>query len=172
MQRGRMLHRLCFVGNWLISGANGRMKGRASQRRDNNPLPPKSRLAHGGTSSKPPCKDRFFHMALTSHDIDRLAQLSRLQFEAPAAERLLGQLNDFFEVVEQMRAMDTQGVVPMAHPVDAMQGLSKAIADADAHGMTLRLRADVVSEPDQREANQRSAPAVERGLFLVPKVIE
>jgi aspartyl-tRNA(Asn)/glutamyl-tRNA(Gln) amidotransferase subunit C len=111
-------------------------------------------------------------MALTSHDIDRLAQLSRLQFESPAAERMLEQLNGFFEIVEQMRAVNTQGVVPMAHPVDAMQGLSKAIADADAHGMTLRLRADVVSEPDQREANQRSAPAVESGLFLVPKVIE
>jgi aspartyl/glutamyl-tRNA(Asn/Gln) amidotransferase C subunit len=60
----------------------------------------------------------------------------------------------------------------MAHPVDAMQGLTAAIADADELGMTLRLREDVVSEPNQREANQRSAPAVERGLFLVPKVIE
>ena len=46
------------------------------------------------------------------------------------------------------------------------------MADADELGMTLRLREDVVSEPNQREANQRSAPAVERGLFLVPKVIE
>jgi len=60
----------------------------------------------------------------------------------------------------------------MAHPVDAMQGLTKAIADADELGVTLRLREDLVSEPNQREANQRSAPAVERGLFLVPKVIE
>jgi len=46
------------------------------------------------------------------------------------------------------------------------------MGDTDAMGMTLRLREDVVSEPSQREANQRSAPAVERGLFLVPKVIE
>jgi aspartyl-tRNA(Asn)/glutamyl-tRNA(Gln) amidotransferase subunit C len=53
-----------------------------------------------------------------------------------------------------------------------MHGLTQAIADTDEHGMTLRLREDVVSEPNQREANQRSAPAVERGLFLVPKVIE
>ena len=111
-------------------------------------------------------------MSLTSHDIDRLAQLSRLQFDPPAADRLLGQLNGFFEIVEQMRAVSTDGVVPMAHPVDAMQGLSQAIADADEMGMTLRLREDKVSEPNQREANQRSAPAVERGLFLVPKVIE
>jgi aspartyl/glutamyl-tRNA(Asn/Gln) amidotransferase C subunit len=60
----------------------------------------------------------------------------------------------------------------MAHPVDAMNGLSQAIGDTDELGMTLRLREDTVSEPNQREANQRSAPAVERGLFLVPKVIE
>jgi len=111
-------------------------------------------------------------MSLTSHDIDRLALLSRLQFDPPAAERLLGQLNGFFAIVEQMRAVNTDGVVPMAHPVDAMQGLRQAIADTDERGMTLRLRDDLVSEPDQREANQRSAPAVERGLFLVPKVIE
>ena len=172
MQRGRMLHRLCFVGKWLISGANGRGKRRASQRRDNNPSPLKSRLVQGPTLSKPPCKDRFFHMSLTSHDIDRLARLSRLQFEPPAAERLLGQLNGFFEIVEQMRAVDTSGVVPMAHPVDAMHGLTAAVGDTDELGMTLRLREDIVSEHNQREANQRSAPAVERGLFLVPKVIE
>ena len=172
MQRGRMLHRQCFVDRWLISGANGREKRRASQRRDNNPSPLKSRIVQGAAPRKPPCKDRFFHMSLTSHDIDRLAQLSRLQFEPPAAERLLGQLNGFFEIVEQMRAVYTSVVVPMAHPVDAMHGLTAAIGDTDALGMTLRLRDDVVSEPNQREANQRSAPAVERGLFLVPKVIE
>ena len=111
-------------------------------------------------------------MSLSSQDIDRLAHLSRLQFGPPAAERLLGQLNGFFEIVEQMRAVDTSGVVPMAHPVDAMLGLTLAIADTDEYGMTLRLREDTVSETNQRKANQRSAPAVERGLFLVPKVIE
>ncbi len=111
-------------------------------------------------------------MSLTPQDIQRLAQLSRLQFEPEAADRLLGQLNGFFDIVEQMRAVDTTSVVPMAHPVDAMHGLSQVIADTDEHGITLRLREDVVSEANQREANQRSAPAVERGLFLVPKVIE
>ena len=111
-------------------------------------------------------------MSLSSQDIQRLAQLSRLQFDAPAAARLLVQLNGFFEIVEQMRAVDTTGVVPMAHPVDAMHGLTLAIADTDEYGMTLRLREDTVSETNQRKANQRSAPAVERGLFLVPKVIE
>jgi aspartyl-tRNA(Asn)/glutamyl-tRNA(Gln) amidotransferase subunit C len=111
-------------------------------------------------------------MSLTPQDIQRLAQLSRLQFDDASANRLLGQLNGFFDIVEQMRAVDTGASVPMAHPVDAMNGLSQAIGDTDELGMTLRLREDTVSEPNQREANQRSAPAVERGLFLVPKVIE
>jgi aspartyl-tRNA(Asn)/glutamyl-tRNA(Gln) amidotransferase subunit C len=110
-------------------------------------------------------------MSLTSNDIQRLAQLSRLHFDGPASERLLTQLNDFFAVVEQMRAVDTSGVLPMAHPIDAMPDLA-AYAPSAAQGMELRLRDDVVSETNQREANQRSAPAVERGLFLVPKVIE
>ena len=110
-------------------------------------------------------------MSLTSNDIQRLAQLSRLHFDAPASERLLGQLNGFFNIVEQMRAVNTNGVVPMAHPLDAMPDLAAHDPSA-SEGMYLRLRDDVVSEPNQREANQLSAPAVDRGLFLVPKVIE
>ena len=111
-------------------------------------------------------------MSLSPQDIQRLAQLSRLQFDAPSSERLLGQLNGFFEIVEQMRAVNTDSEEPMAHPVDAMQGLTTAIADTDELGMTLRLREDVVSEPNQREANMLNAPAKDKGLFLVPKVIE
>ncbi|NCV63688.1 MAG: Asp-tRNA(Asn)/Glu-tRNA(Gln) amidotransferase subunit GatC [Betaproteobacteria bacterium] len=111
-------------------------------------------------------------MSLTPHDIQRLAQLSRLQFDAPAAERILGQLNGFFDIVEQMQAVPTDGVVPMSHPVDAMQNLVATVADTDDHGMTLRLREDKVSETNEREANMQNAPAQDRGLFLVPKVIE
>ncbi len=59
-----------------------------------------------------------------------------------------------------MQGVDTTGVVPLAHPIEVVQA------------MALRLRDDQASEPNAREANQRSAPAVERGLFLVPKVIE
>ena len=110
-------------------------------------------------------------MSLTPTDIERLAQLSRLSFDAPASQRMLEGLNNFFAVVEQMREVDTSGVVPMAHPIDAMPDLA-AYAPSATDGMALRLREDRVSEANQREANQRSAPAVERGLFLVPKVIE
>ncbi len=99
-------------------------------------------------------------MPLSSSDIVRIASLARLQLAPQESERMLGQINGFFELVEQMRAVDTTGIEPLAHPVAAIQDV------------TLRLRDDVASEPNQREANQRSAPAVEAGLFLVPKVIE
>ncbi|WP_180125992.1 Asp-tRNA(Asn)/Glu-tRNA(Gln) amidotransferase subunit GatC [Rhodoferax sp. BLA1] len=99
-------------------------------------------------------------MSLTLADIDRLAHLARLGLQPDERTRLCSQLNDFFGVVEKMRLVDTAGVVPLAHPVDV------------AGDMALRLRDDVVSEPNQRDANQKSAPAVESGLFLVPKVIE
>jgi aspartyl-tRNA(Asn)/glutamyl-tRNA(Gln) amidotransferase subunit C len=99
-------------------------------------------------------------MALQPSDIDRIANLARLELAPGETERMLGSLNAFFDIVEQMKAVDTTGIEPLAHPVAAIQAIE------------LRLRADVVSEPNNREANQRSAPAVERGLFLVPKVIE
>jgi len=99
-------------------------------------------------------------MSLTLTDIGRIANLARLEMPPAQAERMLTQLNGFFDIVEQMNAVDTAGVEPLAHPTAVMERVA------------LRLRDDVVSEPNQREANQQSAPAVERGLFLVPKVIE
>ena len=99
-------------------------------------------------------------MSLTSSDIARLANLARLELEPAESARMLTQMNDFFGIVVKMRAVDTTGLEPLAHPV-------ATIAD-----IALRLRDDRVSEPNQREANQRNAPAVEHGLFLVPKVIE
>lgn len=99
-------------------------------------------------------------MALTPQDISRIAHLARLELSPAESERMLTQLNGFFATVEQMRAVDTSGIAPLAHPVAAIQDVA------------LRLRDDLASEPNQREANQKSAPAVERGLFLVPKVIE
>ncbi|RYF75714.1 MAG: Asp-tRNA(Asn)/Glu-tRNA(Gln) amidotransferase subunit GatC [Comamonadaceae bacterium] len=99
-------------------------------------------------------------MALSSTDIARIATLARLQLPPDESERMLTQINGFFDIVERMQAVDTTGVEPLAHPVAAIEDV------------TLRLADDVVSEPDNRTANQKSAPAVEAGLFLVPKVIE
>lgn len=99
-------------------------------------------------------------MSLTPSDISRIANLARLELAPPESERMLTQLNAFFDVVQKMRAVDTTGIEPLAHPFETIGDIS------------LRLREDVVSEPDNRAANQRSAPAVERGLFLVPRVIE
>ena len=99
-------------------------------------------------------------MALTPQDIARIAHLARLELSETERERMLTQLNGFFGIVEKMRSVDTSGVKPLPHPVAAIEPVQ------------LRLRDDVASEPNQREANQQSAPAVERGLFLVPKVIE
>ena len=99
-------------------------------------------------------------MSLTSTEIARIAHLARLEPSPAQSERMRGQINHFFDIVEQMRAVDTSGIAPLAHPV------------ATIGDIALRLRPDTVSEPNQREANQRSAPEVERGLFLVPKVIE
>jgi len=99
-------------------------------------------------------------MFLTPSDIGRIAKLARLALSEPQSARMLDQLNGFFDIVEQMNAVDTTGVEPLAHPTAVIDHVS------------LRLRPDLASEPNQREANQKSAPAVERGLFLVPKVIE
>jgi aspartyl-tRNA(Asn)/glutamyl-tRNA(Gln) amidotransferase subunit C len=99
-------------------------------------------------------------MALTPQDIDRIAHLARLELSAAEGERMLAQINGFFDIVEQMRAVDTAGIEPLPHPIAAIQDLA------------LRLREDVASERIDRAASQRSAPAVEGGLYLVPKVIE
>jgi aspartyl-tRNA(Asn)/glutamyl-tRNA(Gln) amidotransferase subunit C len=104
-------------------------------------------------------------MALSQQDIAKIANLSKLEMPASDADKMQAQLNNFFEIVEQMRAVDTKGIEPMAHPTHAMQ-------EAVLSHIQLRLREDIASEPNNREANQQSAPAVERGLFLVPKVIE
>jgi aspartyl-tRNA(Asn)/glutamyl-tRNA(Gln) amidotransferase subunit C len=99
-------------------------------------------------------------MALTPQDIARVANLARLELRPDETDRVLGQLNGFFALVAQMDAVNTEGVEPLAHPA-ALLG-----------DVALRLRDDIASEPNQREASQVSAPAVERGLFLVPRVLE
>jgi aspartyl-tRNA(Asn)/glutamyl-tRNA(Gln) amidotransferase subunit C len=102
-------------------------------------------------------------MALTPEDVSRIAHLARLELSAPEQAQMLEQLGSFFRIVDQMSAVNTRGVEPLYTPLSAVAPVS------------LRLREDKVTEPHdnaQRSANQRSAPAVEDGLFLVPKVME
>jgi aspartyl-tRNA(Asn)/glutamyl-tRNA(Gln) amidotransferase subunit C len=88
--------------------------------------------------------------------VRRLARLARIAIRPEEFEPALERLNRVLGLVDDMRRVDTAGVEPMAHPLDATQ----------------RLRADVVTEADQRKLYQSVAPAVEGGLYLVPKVIE
>ena len=99
-------------------------------------------------------------MALNLDDVSRIAHLARLELSAAEQAQMLKQLNGFFGIVEQMGAVDTQGVEPLYTPLSAVQAVQ------------LRLRDDVVTERNERDDNQRSTPRVEDGLFLVPKVIE
>jgi aspartyl-tRNA(Asn)/glutamyl-tRNA(Gln) amidotransferase subunit C len=99
-------------------------------------------------------------MALTEQDVSRIATLARLELSDTEQAHLLAQLNGFFNIVERMRAVDTSGVAPLYTPLSAVTDVA------------LRLREDTVTEHDNRQANQQSAPAVEAGLFLVPRVIE
>ena len=99
-------------------------------------------------------------MALTSQDVSRIAHLARLELQPAEQAAMLAQLNGFFSIVEQMSAVDTSGVEPLYTPLSTVGEVA------------LRLRDDVVTEGNQRELNQRSAPLVEDGLFLVPKVME
>ncbi|MEF8731870.1 MAG: Asp-tRNA(Asn)/Glu-tRNA(Gln) amidotransferase subunit GatC [Candidatus Accumulibacter meliphilus] len=98
-------------------------------------------------------------MSLTLEQVHRVAHLARIEISDGEAQGTLGQLNEIFSLIEEMQAVDTQGVEPMAHAQDVAQ----------------RLRADRVTESGQsaqRKAFQEVAPETEAGLYLVPKVIE
>lgn len=95
-------------------------------------------------------------MPLTQQDIQHIARLARIRISETEANAAQTQLNNIFGLIEQMQAVDTTGIAPMAHALDVQQ----------------RLREDRVSESDQRDKFQKIAPATENGLYLVPKVIE
>ncbi len=95
-------------------------------------------------------------MSLSLDDVKRIARLARIRVDAAEAAGYQAQINGIFGLIEAMQAVDTAGVEPMSHAQDVSQ----------------RLRADVVSETDRREAFQAVAPQTENGLYLVPKVIE
>src|SRR5450755_1123742 len=95
-------------------------------------------------------------MALSVDDVQRAAHLARIEITAAEAIDVRNKLEGVFRLIERMRAVDTTGIVPMSHAQDVM----------------LPLREDRVTEGDQRALYQQNAPAVENGLYLVPKVIE
>ena len=95
-------------------------------------------------------------MSLTPDDVQRLARLARIAIDDDDSAAVLERLNAVLGLIDEMRAVDTTGIDPMSHAVDIAQ----------------RLRPDEVRETDQREPYQSVAPAVEKGLYLVPKVIE
>jgi aspartyl-tRNA(Asn)/glutamyl-tRNA(Gln) amidotransferase subunit C len=95
-------------------------------------------------------------MALDLDQVRRIAHLARIEVTDDEAQRTLDQLSDIFAMIETMRAVDTAGIEPMAHPLGGHQ----------------RLREDAVNETDHRAANLANAPEQQDGLILVPKVIE
>lgn len=95
-------------------------------------------------------------MSLSPQQVRRIAHLARIETSDAEVESTLVHLNGIFTLIEEMQAVDTRGVEPMAHAQDLAQ----------------RLRDDVVSETDRRDAFQAVAPETEAGLYLVPKVIE
>ena len=95
-------------------------------------------------------------MTVNKSEIDKIAALARLRVSPAEADEVTGRIGEILALIDQMRAVDTSGVEPMAHPLDAVQ----------------RLRSDEVTETDRRDELLALAPARRDGLFLVPKVIE
>ncbi len=89
-------------------------------------------------------------------DIEKLAELARIEISESTVDEVAKSITDVLALVDQLQAADTDGIAPMAHPLDATQ----------------RLRVDQVSEDNRRDDFQKLAPAAEQGLYLVPKVIE
>ena len=99
-------------------------------------------------------------MSLSNDQVLRIARLARIAMDEGEAQAVKARLNRVLGLIDEMRAVDTAGVEPMAHPLDATLPQGQP------------LRADEVCEPDRREAYQELAPAVSEGLYLVPRVIE
>jgi aspartyl-tRNA(Asn)/glutamyl-tRNA(Gln) amidotransferase subunit C len=95
-------------------------------------------------------------MALSSEDVQRIAHLARIEITSAEAVDVSAKLDSIFDLIGRMRAVDTTDIVPMSH----------------AQNVTLPLREDAVTETDRHELYQSVAPAVQNGLYLVPKVIE
>lgn len=95
-------------------------------------------------------------MSLDADDVKKIAYLARLKIAEADIPDYVSNLSNILDLVEQMNSVDTENVLPMSHPMDAVQ----------------RLREDEITENDQRELFQKVAPQTEDGLYLVPRVIE
>ena len=95
-------------------------------------------------------------MSLTPDQLQRIALLARIDVSPGEAQSVTERLNRVLALIDQLQSVDTRGIEPMSHALDVVQ----------------RLRPDVVTEKDRRDAYQKGAPALEQGLYLVPKVIE
>jgi aspartyl-tRNA(Asn)/glutamyl-tRNA(Gln) amidotransferase subunit C len=95
-------------------------------------------------------------MALDKSEVEKIAHLARLHISDAEADEVTNRITDILALIDQMQSVNTEGIEPLAHPLDVVQ----------------RLRPDEVTEENQREALQSLAPAAEDGLFLVPRVIE
>lgn len=107
------------------------------------------------TGENPACEQRGRSLVNPS-EIEKLAQLARLEIRPQDLGEVATRITNVLALVNQLQAVNTDAVEPMAHPLDAVQ----------------RLRADTITEPDQREQFLAIAPATENGLYLVPKVID
>ena len=99
-------------------------------------------------------------MSLTPDQLQRIATLARIDVSADELRGVTERLNRVLGLIDQLQSVDTQGIAPMSHALDAQLSVRQ------------RLRPDEVTEADRREDFQKGAPAVENGLYLVPKVIE
>ncbi len=95
-------------------------------------------------------------MSITEQDLSRIAELARIRLDETTVGEVTRRISDILAMIDQMSAVDTSGITPMANPLDATQ----------------RLREDVVTEADRREQFLAIAPHSENGLYLVPRVIE
>ncbi len=95
-------------------------------------------------------------MSISKEQIEQVAYLARIQISDAEKSALESKLSSILDMVDELQAADTDGITPMAHPLDATQ----------------RLRPDEVTEPNEREKFQKLAPEAEDGLYLVPRVVE
>ena len=95
-------------------------------------------------------------MAIEQQEIEKIAELARIRIDESAVGEVTQRITEILAMVDQLQAADTEGVEPLSNPLDATQ----------------RLRADAVTETDQRDQFQQIAPRVEDGLYLVPRVLD